>query len=139
MNAAAARVRAAVADALAGWYGPEATLLSWDGPEAHAWSHQFAAVVETPAGSKNLVVKVPRWEEAPTLAAALEAGPQESTRREHATLEALAAAVAASGDPGLAAVAPVGYLPGINAVVTERLAADPLRARLGRWHHPVHH
>ena len=79
------------------------------------------------------MVKVPRWEEAPTLEAALAAGPQESTRREHATLEAIAAAVAASGDPGLAAVAPVAYLPALNAVVTERLVAGPLRSRLGSW------
>jgi len=132
-EAPVARVRAAVAAALPDWYGREARLTSWDGPEPHSWSHQFAAVVETASGRKHLVVKVPRWEEAPTLEAALAAGPQESTRREHATLVALAAAVAAAGDPGLAAVVPVAYLPEANAVVTERLEAASLRTHLPSW------
>lgn len=129
---AVARVRAAVAAALPDWYGGEARLVSFRGPETHAWSHQFAAEADTASGRKHLVVKVPCWEEAPTLEAALAAGPQQSTRKEHATLVALAAAVAASGDPGLAAVSPLGYLPEANAVVTERLEAVPLRACLGR-------
>ena len=72
-----------------------------------------------------------RWEEAPTLEAALSAGPQESTRREFAALEAISTAVAGGKVAGLAAVAPVGYLAAANAVVTERLDAVPLRSRLG--------
>jgi hypothetical protein len=128
-----ARVRAAVAAGLSDWYGPQARLASLHGPESHAWSYQFAAVAETASGRKRLVVKVPRWEEAPTLDAALAAGPQESTRKEHAALRAMAAAVGAAADAGLAAVVPVAYLPEINAVVTERLEAAPLRARLRSW------
>jgi hypothetical protein len=130
---AVARVRVVVAAAVPEWYGPSARLALLEDPEAHAWSVQFGAVVETASGRKRLVVKIPRWKEAPTLEAALAAGSQESTRREHATLVALAATVAAAGDPGLAAVAPVGYLPEVNAVVTERLEAAPLRDRLGWW------
>ena len=135
MNHAAgvARVRAAVAAAVPEWYGPSGRLAFFEGPEAHAWSHQFGALVETASSRRWLVVKIPRWEGAPTLEAALAAGPQESTRREHATLVALAAAVSAADDPGLATVVPVGYLPEVNAVVTERLDAAPLRARLGWW------
>ncbi|MFH1331461.1 MAG: aminoglycoside phosphotransferase family protein [Actinomycetota bacterium] len=127
----AALVRARLAAEVPRWYGAGAGLTSPCAPQEHPWSFQFAVVVETSAGRRHLVVKVPRWEEAPTLEAALAAGPQESTRREHATLEAIADAVGASGDPGLAAVAPVAYLPDINAVVTERLEAGPLRSRLG--------
>jgi hypothetical protein len=128
-----ARVRSALEAAVPAWCGPGAEVATLSGPQTHAWSFQFDLAVQAPAGGRRLVVKIPRWDEAPTLSAALAAGPQEGTRQEHAALEALAAAVAGSGDPGLAAVAPVAYLPGINAVVTERLQAVPLRSRLGRW------
>lgn len=127
------RVRVALDDAVPLWLGTGARVSALSGPHAHAWSFLFDLTAETSSGWRRLVVKIPRWEEAPTLEAALAAGPQESTRREHATLEALAAAVAGSADPGLAVVLPVAYLPGINAVVTERLEAAPLRSRLGRW------
>ncbi len=126
-----ARVRSTLEAAVPAWYGPGAGVATLSGPQAHAWSFQFDLAAQTPAGGRRLVVKIPRWDEAPTLAAALAAGPQEGTRREHAALEALAAAVAGSGDPGLAAVVPVAYLPEINAVVTERLEAVPLHSRLG--------
>ncbi|MBM3695450.1 MAG: aminoglycoside phosphotransferase family protein [Actinobacteria bacterium] len=131
---AAAQVRATVEAALPCWYGPGSRLLSLSIPRPYAWSHQFEAGAATASGGRRLVVKIPRWEEAPTLEAALAAGPQEGTRREYAALEAMAAAVAAAADPGLAAVAPVAYLAEINAVVTERLEAVPLASRLGR--HP---
>lgn len=130
---AANRVRAALEAAAPLWYGPRAEVVRLSGLEAHPWSFQFDLVVAAPAGRHRLVVKIPRWDEAPTLASALAAGPQEGTGREHAALEALAAAVGGSGDPGLVAVAPVAYLREINAVVTERLEAVPLRSRLGRW------
>lgn len=129
----AALFRARLGAEVPRWCGAGARVASLSGPRRHAWSFQFDLVVEASTGRRHLVVKVPRWEEAPTLEAALAAGPQESTRREYATLEAIAAVVAASGDGGLAAVAPVAYLPALNAVVTERLAAVPLRSRLGPW------
>ncbi|MBN2112632.1 MAG: phosphotransferase [Acidimicrobiia bacterium] len=131
--AAPARVHAALAAAVPEWPGPAARLVALSPPRPHAWSIQFDLTVESASRRRALVVKIPRWEEAPTLEAALAAGPQEGTRREYATLEALAAAVAASGDPGVAAVLPVAYVAEINAVVTERLAARPLRAHLGRF------
>lgn len=127
------RVRAALDAAVPLWYHPGARIVSLSGPETHAWSFQFDLAVAAGSERRRLVVKIPRWEEAPTLDRTLAAGPQEGTRREYATLEALAAAVAGNGDPGLMAVTPVAYLPEINAVVTERLEAAPLRSRLGRW------
>jgi hypothetical protein len=130
---AEARVRSALAVAIPLRLGSGARVATLSGPQPHAWSFQFDLTAETPSGRRLLVVKIPRWEGAPTLEAALDAGPQEGTEREHATLEALAAAVAGSGDPGLTAVLPVAYLPEINAVITERLEAVPLRCRLGRW------
>jgi len=131
--AAASRAAERLAAAVSDWYGSGARLVSLSGPEPHAWSYQFAVEAETAAGRVRLVVKIPRWEEAPSLEAALAAGPQESTRREYAALEAIAAAVVAGGDPGLVAVVPVAYLRDLNAVVTERLEAVPLRSRLGWW------
>lgn len=132
-DASAAVIRERLVAAASGWHGGGARLVSLSAPRRCAWSFQFDLLLEAPAGRRHLVVKVPRWEEAPTLEAALAAGPQESTRREYVTLEALAAAVAASGDPGLVAVHPVAYVPDLNAVVTERLSARPLRSRLGSW------
>jgi len=131
--AAPARVRAALAAAVPKWLGPSARLVELSPPRPYAWSFQFDLTVESASGRRELVVKIPRWEEASTLEAALAAGPQEGTRREYSALEALAAAVAASADPGLAAVPPVAYVADVNAVVTERLAARPLRAHLGRF------
>lgn len=128
---AQALLRDRLAAAVPGWYGGRARMASLSGPRRCAWSFQFDLLVETPAGRRHLVVKIPRWEEAPTLETALAAGPQQSTRREHATLEAISVAVEASGDLGLAAVLPVAYLADLNAVVTERLDAVPLRSRLG--------
>jgi len=125
------RVRDCLTDAVPRWYGPGSHLACLAGPRQHAWSFQFDLTAEVPGGLRFLVVKIPRWEEARTLEAALAAGPQEGTRREHAALQAVDAAVAAKGDTGLAAVVPVAYLPGLNAVVTERLEAVPLRSRLG--------
>jgi hypothetical protein len=130
---AVARVGTALAAAVPLWHGPGARVAALSGPHAHPWSFQFDLTADTPSGRRHLVVKIPRWEEAATLEAALAAGPQEGNRQEHVALKALAAAVAASGDPGLAAVLPVAYLPEINGVVTERLEAAPLRLRLGRW------
>jgi len=128
---ALARVRRRLDEEVPRWFGPGARLSALSGPQAHAWSCQFSLAVEVAGGRRELVVKIPRWEEAPTLQAALAAGPQESTRREYAALEAIAAVVGESRDPGLAAVTPVGYLPDLNAVVTERLASVPLHALLG--------
>jgi aminoglycoside phosphotransferase (APT) family kinase protein len=128
---AEARVREVLAAAVPRWYGEGARLASLTGPVQHSWSFQFALGVTGEAGLRRLVVKIPRWEEAPDLEAALAAGPQEATRAEYAALEAVAAAVAASGDPGLAAVVAVGYLEPLNAIVTERLDAAPLGRSLG--------
>lgn len=115
-------VRPAVEDAIG------SALRSWSGPRPREWSWHFAATTE--AGIA-LIVKVPRWEEAPRLEDALAAGPQDDTRAEFAALEAIHAAVEASGDPGLVAVRPVAYLPEVNAIVMERLASRSLGERLG--------
>ena len=120
------RIRAAVEEALPSGYGGVA---SWHGPRTGEWSWTFR--VETGgAAPATLLVKVPRWEDATDLADALAAGPQQDTEEEYRALEAIAAAVAASGDPGLAAVVPVAYVPEVNAIVTELLRARPLRDRL---------
>lgn len=130
-GAAEEAVRAALAGALPLWFGPGARLASLGPARQHAWSHQFALEAHTASGRRRLVVKVPRWEGVATLEEAVAAGPQEATRQEHAALVAVVAAVDAAGDSGLAAVVPVGYLAGVNAVVTERLEAVPLRSLLG--------
>jgi len=113
------------------WYGETARLVRITGPERRDWSFQFSLEVAAPAGRRRLVAKIPRWEEAPTLEAALSAGAQAATRREQAALQAIATALAAQGDPTLVAVVPVAYLADLNAIVTERLEAAPLRSRLG--------
>lgn len=94
------------------------------------WSWQMSLHIAGPSGGE-LLLKIPRWEEAPTLAAALEAGEQEATRREFAGLRRIEAAVLASGDPGLTAVAPVAYVPEVNGILMHRLDGEPLLRRIG--------
>ena len=78
----------------------------------------------------GFIAKVPRWEDVSTPAAAAAVGEQASTVAEYACLEEIAAAVRASGDPGLAAVEPVVFVPATNTIVMRRLEADSLRSRL---------
>ena len=70
-----------------------------------------------------------------TLDAALDAGPQVDTTEEFEALEGIRTAVESSGDDGLAAIVPLGYLPSVNAIVMERLDAVPLRSLVGRPRH----
>jgi len=128
VTAAADRVRRAVERALPVAYGG---VIRWSGPTGGEWSWMFAALTggQAPAA---LLVKVPRWDQAPDLPAALAAGPQRDTEEEFRALEAIAAVVAGAGDPGLTAVVPVAYVAEVNAIVTERLNARPIRRRLGR-------
>ncbi|MCB2223812.1 MAG: phosphotransferase [Actinobacteria bacterium] len=139
----AAAVLDAVAAAVQGWYGPGAALEP-GGVRRRAWSCHLTPTVTAAGRAVELIVKVPLWEGAPDLQAALAAGPQPGTRAEFETLQAIEAMVAAAGDPGLTVVHPVAYLPAVNAVVTERLPSVPLKAvrggraraaglALGRW------
>jgi hypothetical protein len=123
-------VRRAVAAHVADWYGPGAELVLLGEGRQHSWSYQFRGLVGVGATEVPIAVKVPRWEEAPTLGEALAAGPQPDTQREYAELAAIKAAVDRRGDEGLAAVAPIGYLPEVNAIVTEAIDAAPLRSHL---------
>lgn len=123
-------IRRAVADSVADWYGPGAELARLGDGRVHSWSYQFRGLVRAGAMEVPIAVKVPRWEEAPTLADALAAGPQADTQREYAELAAIKEAVGQAGDEGLAAVAPIGYLSEVNAIVTEVIDAAPLRAHL---------
>ncbi|MEX0826405.1 MAG: phosphotransferase [Acidimicrobiia bacterium] len=128
MKPAQERIRAAVAASLPPGYG---AITRWSRPRQGDWSWMFEAETGG-AAPATLLVKVPRWEEATDLGSALNAGPQKDTEEEYRALEAIAAAVAAAGDPGLTAVVPVAYVREVNAVVTERLRAVPLHDRLGR-------
>lgn len=128
MKPATDRIRAAVAASLPPGYG---AINRWSRPRQGDWSWMFEAETGG-AAPATLLVKVPRWEEAADLGAALNAGPQADTEEEFRALESIAAAVAAAGDPGLTAVVPVAYVREVNAVVTERLRAVPLHERLGR-------
>lgn len=121
-------IRAAVSAALPPGYG---AITRWVGPRQGDWSWMFEAETGG-AAPATLLVKIPRWEDATDLAAALEAGPQADTEEEFRALETIAAAVASAGDPGLTAVVPVTYARAVNAIVTERLRAEPLHDRLGR-------
>lgn len=128
------RVRRAVAAAVPGWFGPGAVTTWPIAPTRHTWSYQFRPEVVTTDGAvARLVVKVPVWEEAPTLAEALAAGPQDDTRAEASMLEGIAASI---GGDGLAAVGVRGYLPEINAIVMDHFDGRPLRSLVGdprRW------
>jgi len=126
---AAGRIRHEVLDSLPARYRP---VEGWSGPRRQDWSWQFDAV----GGGTRLLIKVPRWAGVDTLDDAVAAGPQPDTQGEFAALSAMAAAVAGSGDRRLAAVQPVVYVPGVNAVVLEWLDAIPLAARLG-WTVPA--
>ncbi|MEX2418753.1 MAG: phosphotransferase [Acidimicrobiia bacterium] len=128
MKPAQDRIRTAVAASLPPGYG---AITRWSRPRQGDWSWMFEAETGG-AAPATFVVKVPRWEEAPDLGAALNAGPQQDTEEEYRALESIAAAVAAAGDPGLTAVVPVAYVREVNAVVTERLRAVPLHERLRR-------
>jgi len=128
---AIARVQRAIENLAPSWYGPGASLAHSPTVAPRAWSTHFLATVNSSDRDIDLVIKIPLWDEAPDLATALAAGPQESTRAEYETLGQIEAMVAASADPGLAAVRRVAYVDEINAVVTEKLDAVPLRRLRG--------
>jgi hypothetical protein len=123
-------VRDAVARALSELV-PGGEIDSWSGPEDREWSWHWDLHVSGPDGGA-LLLKIPRWEEAPTLGEALAAGEQDSTHAEIDGLRRIEAAVLASGDPGLTAVAPVGYVGEVNGILLRRMSGTSLRDRLGR-------
>lgn len=125
------RVRTAVERWLHDSLGPAASIVGWDGPHQRDWSWQYSIRVGGPEGG-DMLVKVPRWDEAPTLQEALDAGEQDSTHREIDGLRRIELAVLSSGDPGLTAVEPIGYVGDINAILMRRLPGESLRERLGR-------
>ena len=125
---AAAALRSAIEEAL----GPAVTVVGFEGPEQMEWSFHFEVHVRGwRSGEVTLLAKVPRWGEAPTLDAAVAAGPQEATRLEFESLGRLHSAILDSGDPGLAAVEPVAFVEPVNAIVMTHLRSRPLQARLG--------
>ena len=149
-SAVAGRVETALRDWAGDHFGSSARVQAVRGPERRAWSYQFHFTVEEGGRRRELIAKIPRWEEAPTLEQALLAGPQSATREEHRLLGEVEEMVTASGDAGLSAIPVLAYLPGLNAIVTGKIEAVPLRARLvvrsaesslaaaGRWLHRFH-
>jgi hypothetical protein len=123
-------VRMAADAAVKQFIGPAAVISKWEGPRQHDWSWQFAFHAPG-SGGGDLLLKVPRWQEALTLEDALAAGEQDSTHRELDGLRRIEAAVLASGDPGLTAVAPLSYVSAVNGILMRRLDAVSLRDRLG--------
>lgn len=123
-------VRIAVERALAGLV-PGAAIVGWDGPHEREWSWHWTIRTSGPSGGR-LLLKIPRWEEAPTLEAALAAGEQDSTHREIDGLRRIEVAVLSAGDPGLTAIEPVGYVAAVNGILMRWLEGESLRERLGR-------
>ncbi len=119
-------VRSAVGTAIANSRG---AIVEWHGPASREWSWHFQA--RTSNAKSTLLVKVPRWDGIATLDEALAEGPQAATAAEYSALEEIRRVVTAANDPGLTAVAPVAYVPAVNAIVMEQLEATPLRTRLG--------
>jgi hypothetical protein len=118
-------------EAVREWYGPGARLVPGTPVRHRPWSVHLLPTVTTPEREIRLVVKVPIWDEAPDLEAAIAAGPQAATLAEFETLRRIEAMVA--GDTRFAAVRAVGHLRDCNALVTERMEGVPLRAlRRGR-------
>ena len=124
MTAATDAIRSAIEAAVPARYRP---FTRWSGPREREWSWHFDAI----GGGVRLLGKIPRWEGIDTLDAALAAGPQPDTQGEFAVLEAISQTIAATGEPGLAAVVPVAYVPSVNAIVAEWLDAVPLQDRVG--------
>jgi len=110
--------------------GPEAIVLAVDGPSERDWSWQFSVRVAGPSGG-DLLLKIPRWEETPTLDDAIGAGEQDATHAELDGLRRIELSVLSSGDPGLTAVEPIGYVARLNGILMRRLEGQPLRERLG--------
>lgn len=125
------RVRAAVEQAIPELMGAAVEVQTWSGPQKRDWSWQYRLRVSGPAGG-DLILKIPRWEEAPTLEQALDAGEQPSTRAELDVLRQIEGAVSGLRDPGLAAVEPIGYVAAVNGILMRRLEGASLRDRLGR-------
>lgn len=118
-----------VVEALRTKYGPGVEIVSWGDIVERQWSWQ-TTISLTGAPHPKLVIKVPRWEEVPTLREAIAAGQQESTVAEFETLRSIGAAVAANRDPGLTAVEAIAYLPSINGIVMSHLDGRPVRSAL---------
>ena len=76
------------------------------------------------------MVKIPRWPGIEQLQDAIDAGEQPSTVAEFQALKSIAAAVAASGDPGLTMVEPIAYIPEINGILMQRLEARSMQRTL---------
>lgn len=114
------------------WYGPGASIRGTPQVVRRPWSIHLLPTVVIGDRTIGLVAKIPLWDEAPDLAAALDAGPQAATLLEFEALEDIASMVNGSGDDGLTAIRPVAYVEDLNAVVTELLDARPLRRLAAR-------
>lgn len=102
-------------------------------PERSTWSRRFTGRI----GATPVIAKIPLWREAPTLEAALAAGPQADTQTEYEMLATIHEAVEAAADRTLTAARPVAYVRSVNAIVMERLDAVPLRTHLGHASGPA--
>ncbi len=126
-------IRNAADEALRDRLGSGVTIERWGSASERTWSWQFSIRI---GGSQHgdLLLKIPRWPEASTLELATNAGEQASTASEFEALTSIAAAVTDSGDPGLTAVEPIAYIPGINGILMRRLEGRSLRqtVRFGR-------
>jgi aminoglycoside phosphotransferase (APT) family kinase protein len=123
------RIRTAVIEALRDRYGDGAAIEQLGRTSQREWSWQTnvrAGGVPNP----DLLVKVPRWADAPTLESAMSADEQPAIVAEFDMLSAIAEAVDGSGDPGLTKVEPIAYLPAINGMLMQRLEGQPLRSSL---------
>lgn len=121
------RVKAAVAGALPTAYGGVA---HWHRPRARRGSWLLRAETGGHAPA-TLLVEIPKRANGRGAGGVRAAGPDDASEAEFRALEAIADAVAASGDPGLAAVVPVAYVSEVGAIVTEQLRARPLKDLLG--------
>lgn len=124
-----AMVLAAVERAVLQHYGSNGVVVDMGDPVRRRWSWHFDIAL-TGAHRADLLLKIPRWAEAPTLEDAIAAGPQPSTVTEAETLQALSAVVGSSSDPGIAHVAVIAYLDAVNGILMDRFDGEPLRRRL---------
>jgi len=123
------QIRTAVAGALRERYGAGATIQRLGTTSQRAWSWQIIVRAEG-VPHPDLLVKVPRWDDAPTLELAMSADEQPAIIAEFDMLKAIAEAVDDSGDPGLTKVEPIAYLGAINGMLMQHVEGQPLRRSL---------
>ncbi|NQV07571.1 phosphotransferase [bacterium] len=132
MNDVVASLIESLSRALPGWMNGDAAIdADTVSTSLRNWSYQVAFTAHVGDRSVPMLAKVPRWEGIGSLAEALDAGAQDATREEYATLVSVHRAVLEASDPGLTSVVPVGYLESANTLVAEVLDAAPLRTLVG--------